>query len=56
VFWDFIYFVVDMPLNSLKDPKVDPRTKQGKIKKVEAHSLIHNISGVGRHARTLRWD
>jgi len=45
-----------MPPNSSRDPKVCPRVKQRKKKRIGAHSLIHNTSGVGGHARALRWD
>jgi len=46
----------DMPLNSSRNPKVGPITKQWKKKKVGAHSLICNTLKVGGHVRTSRWD
>jgi hypothetical protein len=42
-----------VPPNSLKDPKVGPRAKQRKKKKVGAHSLTHSTFGVGRHVGAL---
>jgi hypothetical protein len=50
------YTNYDMPPNSSKDPKVGPRTKHRKKKRVRAHSLIGNISGVGGRARAPGWD
>jgi len=44
------------PPNSLKDPKVGPKTKQQKKKKVEAHSLTRSTSRVGRHVGAPGWD
>jgi len=38
----------DVPPNSLRNPNVDPKVKQHKQKKIRAHSLVHNTSGVGR--------
>jgi hypothetical protein len=58
-FWKLIPIHVsmfDVPLNSSIDPKVGPRTKQRKKKKVGARSLIYNTSEVGGHAKALRWD
>jgi len=45
--------LVDAPPNSSRDPKVGPRVKQRKKKRVGAHFLTPNTSGVGRHARAL---
>jgi hypothetical protein len=47
---------VDTPLNSSRDPKVGPRAKQQKKKKVGACFLIHSISGVRGFAGALGWD
>jgi hypothetical protein len=47
---------IDTPPNSSRDPKVSPKGKQQKKKKVGAHFLTRNISGVGGCARDLRWD
>jgi hypothetical protein len=44
------------PPNSSRDPKVGPKTKQHKKKKVEARSLTHITSGVGGCAGNPRWD
>ncbi len=49
------HILIDTPLNSVKDANVGLRTKQRK-KKVGAHSLTRNTSGVGRRAGALRWD
>ncbi len=43
---------VDMPPNSSRDPKVDPKAKQWKKKRVGAHSLTHNAVGLGGHVGT----
>jgi hypothetical protein len=50
------YTNYDTPPNSSRDPKVGPRAKQQKKKRVGAHSLTHNTSKVGRHAEALGWD
>jgi hypothetical protein len=47
---------IDAPPNSSRDPKVGLRMKQRKKKKLEAHFLIHNISGVKRRVGALGWD
>jgi hypothetical protein len=44
---ELLFCVFGAPLNSSKDPKVDPRAKQHKKKRVGARSLIHSTSGVG---------
>jgi hypothetical protein len=46
----------DAPPNSSRDPKVGPKVKQQKKKRVGAHSPTHNTLGVGKHARDLGWD
>ncbi len=46
----------DMPPNSSRDPKVGPRTKQWKKKKVGARSLTCSISRLRGHAEATRWD
>jgi hypothetical protein len=46
----------DMPPNSSKDPKVGPRVKQWKKKRVKARSLTRNILGVGGCDGALGWD
>jgi hypothetical protein len=51
-----VYLQGDAPPNSSRDPKVGPRAKQQKKKKVWACSLTHNTSGVGRCVGVLRWD
>jgi hypothetical protein len=45
-----------MPPNSSKDPKVGPKVKQQKNKKVGACFLTRTTSGVGGRARAPRWD
>jgi len=45
-----------MPPNSPKDPKVAPKTKQHKKKRLGAHSITCNISGVGGHVGAPKWD
>jgi hypothetical protein len=45
-----------VPVNFLNDPNVGPISKQRKKKRVEARSLTHSISGVGRCVGTLGWD
>jgi len=45
-----------MPPNSSRDPKVGPRVKQYKKKKVGACSLTLNTSRVGGCAGVLGWD
>jgi hypothetical protein len=44
------------PPNSSKNPKVGPKMKWWKKKKVGARSLIHNTSEVRRHVRAPEWD
>jgi len=44
------------PPNSSKDPKVGPKTKQWKKKKVEARSLTRSTSRVGERVGALGWD
>jgi hypothetical protein len=46
----------DVPPNSLGDPKVGPRMKQQKKKKIGARSLTRNISKVRGCAKALGWD
>jgi len=46
----------DMPPNSSRDPKVGPRAKQWKKKKVGARSLTCSISRLRGHAEATRWD
>ncbi len=46
----------DAPPNFSRDPKVGPIMNQRKKKRVGACSLIRNISGVGGHAKVLRWN
>jgi hypothetical protein len=46
----------DMPPNSLRNPNVVQRMKQWKKKKVGAHSLACNTSGVRRCVGALGWD
>jgi hypothetical protein len=36
----------DTPLNSLKDSNANPEMKKNKIKKINAHFLVHNTFGV----------
>jgi hypothetical protein len=40
----------------VEDPKVGPRTKQQKKKKLGARFIIHNTLGVGGHAKASGWD
>jgi len=42
--------------NSSKDPKVGPRTKQWKKKRVGACSLTCSILRVGGHVGVSGWD
>jgi len=44
------------PPNSSRDPKVGPRVKQLKKKRVEACSLTRSTSGVGGHVGAPGWD
>ncbi len=46
----------DVPSNSLKDPKMGPRVKQQKNKRIERHSLICNTSNVQGCVRAPRQD
>ncbi len=50
------YISYDTPRNSSRDPKVGLRAKQWEKKKVRAHLLTRNTSGVRGCARALRWD
>jgi hypothetical protein len=51
-----MWSVNDAPPKSLGDPKVGPKMKQQKKKRVGACSLIRSTLGVGGHARALVWD
>jgi hypothetical protein len=42
-------YIFDMPPNSSRDPKVGPKVKQRKKKRVGACSLTHNTLGVRGH-------
>jgi hypothetical protein len=44
------------PQTLQKTPKVSPKAKQQKKKRIGACSLIRNTSGVRGHAGTSRWD
>jgi len=44
------------PPNFSKGPNVNPKVKQWKKKKVGAHSLACNTSGVRRCVGALGWD
>ncbi len=46
----------DAPPNSSRDPKVGPKAKQRKKKRVGACSLTCNTLGVGGRAGALGWD
>jgi len=46
----------DMPPNSSKDPKVGPKMKQQKKKRIGAHSLTRSTLGVGGRVGALGWD
>jgi hypothetical protein len=46
----------NVPPNSSKDLKVGPKVKQRNKKRVEAHFLTHNTSGVGGCGGAPRWD
>ncbi len=48
--------MANAPPNSLTNPNVRPKTKQGKKRKVEAPFLIRNNLEVGGHAKALKWD
>jgi hypothetical protein len=48
--------VVMHPPNSSRDPKVSPKTKQWKKKRVKARSLTCNILGVRGRAQSVGWD
>jgi len=50
------YKNIDAPPNSSKDPRMGPKEKQQKKKRVGACSLTHNISRVGGHVKALKWD
>jgi len=45
-----------MPPNSSRDPKMGPKEKQQKKKKIGACSLTHNTLRVGGHVRASGWD
>jgi len=44
-----------VPPNSSRDPKLGPKLKEWKKKKVGAHSLTHSTLGIKRHAKAPRW-
>jgi hypothetical protein len=46
----------DMPPNSSKDPKVGPRIKQWKKKKIGARSLTRSTSRIGGCVGVAWWD
>ncbi len=46
----------DAPLNSLRDPKVGPKVKQHKKKKIRVRSLVHDTYKVRGHVEAPRWD
>ncbi len=46
----------DAPPNSLRNPNVDPKSKQWKNKKVGALTLTWNTLNVGGHVRAPKWD
>jgi hypothetical protein len=48
--------MVDTPPNSSKDPKVCPKAKQQKNKRIGAHSLTHITLRVRGHVGALGWD
>ncbi len=48
--------IYDVPPNSSRDPKVGPKMKEWKKKKIGARSLTHNTSGVGGCDGAPRWD
>jgi hypothetical protein len=50
------HILIDTSPNSLRDLNVGPRTKQQKNKRIGAHSLTHNTSGLGMCIRIPRWD
>ncbi len=52
----FFFESIDVPPNSSRDPKVGPRPKQWKKKKIGEHSLTRNTLGVGGRVRALGWD
>jgi hypothetical protein len=54
--FDEIHIIGNVPLNSLRNPNMGPKMKQQKNKRIGAHSLTHNISGVGGCVGTLGWD
>jgi N-acetyl-anhydromuramyl-L-alanine amidase AmpD len=48
--------MIDAPLSSLMDSTASPKVKTMKGKRVGAHFLVHNTSGIKGRARALIWD
>jgi hypothetical protein len=46
----------DAPLNFLKDPKVGPKMKQQKKKKIKVRSLVCDTYKVQGHVEAPKWD
>jgi len=50
------YTNYDMPPNSSRHPKVGPKAKQWKKKRIRAHLLTHNTLRVRGRAGALKWE
>ncbi len=48
--------VCDAPPSSMMDLTMSPKVKTTEEEEVEAHSLVHNTSGMEGHFGTPRWD
>jgi hypothetical protein len=46
----------DTPPSSLMDSTANPKVKTTEEERIEARSLVHNISRVEGHAKALGWD